>query len=518
MEAVRCPNCGYGPCVQLDEEKWSCPACDNIFNVHSLSKEFRATDEHITQVHQDLKASINRISDIGTGIGKLENLANLGKTLDRNYLDEAATLEKAEGHLLNGDYEIAIDFYDELVKEYPRRYGGWYGKYKAITGNFTQVERYAIYLCGGEPTDFDRENFDAGVTFLGNDYIKMALSCENADRDKIVKEVSAFLAKCAEYGKKEAEAVFEEYKDERMNKYRLEKRDDYIREGYIGKKLSDMIRYIGSTEDNLSILQACSFIDNYNHILNAIKENPSQYMEEYITDPMEAMTFYVPTIVENADGSSSIDYNDHIKDSSFIADLFAGNIERFQYLAGISEEVMEQGRQNAPELEAKLEAQEKKNEAKRARIGCAIAYVSPIGFIIGFLLNLSVDDSILQKSKFHLKQAFVLNCLVWILSKIAKNSKDIVVIPVLLIFVLEICAIVAAIGAARQKEIRLPLIGKIPDLFKTIKAKTAAAAETEDNFDMIDLTNEEGGRYCPSCGAPLDDDSVFCASCGAKLD
>ena len=58
MEAIKCPNCGSEKVRKITEEKYECLACDNLFLVHNLSKEFRQTDEHIENVHQDLKKTI----------------------------------------------------------------------------------------------------------------------------------------------------------------------------------------------------------------------------------------------------------------------------------------------------------------------------------------------------------------------------------------------------------------------------------------------------------------------------
>ena len=41
MEAIKCPNCGSEKVKELTEEKYACLACDNIFLVHNLSKEFK---------------------------------------------------------------------------------------------------------------------------------------------------------------------------------------------------------------------------------------------------------------------------------------------------------------------------------------------------------------------------------------------------------------------------------------------------------------------------------------------
>ena len=58
MEEIKCPGCGSGKVRKITEEKYECLACDNLFLIHSLSKEFRQTDEHIEKIHQDLKESM----------------------------------------------------------------------------------------------------------------------------------------------------------------------------------------------------------------------------------------------------------------------------------------------------------------------------------------------------------------------------------------------------------------------------------------------------------------------------
>lgn len=40
MEEIKCPSCGSGAVRKITEEKYECMACDNLFLVHNLSKEF----------------------------------------------------------------------------------------------------------------------------------------------------------------------------------------------------------------------------------------------------------------------------------------------------------------------------------------------------------------------------------------------------------------------------------------------------------------------------------------------
>ena len=62
MEAIKCPNCGSEKVKELTEEKYACLACDNIFLVHNLSKEFRQTDANITDMHEDINEKLDNLS------------------------------------------------------------------------------------------------------------------------------------------------------------------------------------------------------------------------------------------------------------------------------------------------------------------------------------------------------------------------------------------------------------------------------------------------------------------------
>lgn len=81
MEAIKCPNCGSENVKELTEEKYACLACDNIFLVHNLSKEFRQTDAHITDMHEDRCAFFNFITWIFQ-MGCSYNSSNMGMALN----------------------------------------------------------------------------------------------------------------------------------------------------------------------------------------------------------------------------------------------------------------------------------------------------------------------------------------------------------------------------------------------------------------------------------------------------
>lgn len=184
MEAIKCPNCGSEKCQEVTEEKWICLACDNVFLIHNLSKEFKKTDKHLTEVHQDLKEGIQKI-------------------MDGNLLNEKAVLEKAEEHLKKKDYALAYKFFTQVAEEFPQHAAGWYGRYRALTGDFTQVKHYARFVCEGNYVDL--EEGAERTKFEGLEDIKKALSCEDADEKMISEHVTSFLKECAEYGKKDIE-------------------------------------------------------------------------------------------------------------------------------------------------------------------------------------------------------------------------------------------------------------------------------------------------------------------------
>ena len=40
----------------------------------------------------------------------------------------------------------------------------------------------------------------------------------------------------------------------------------------------------------------------------------------------------------------------------------------------------------------------------------------------------------------------------------------------------------------------------------------------EEDKKALNTDNNYAGRYCPQCGAKVDDDSTFCSNCGSKLE
>lgn len=366
METIKCPNCGSEKVQGVTEEKYVCLACDNVFLVHNLSKEFRQTDAHISDVHKDLKEEINKIAS-GSG------------------LNEAVLLEKAEEHLKKENWISAYEVYSQLAEEFPQHSAGWFGKYKALTGNFSQVERYARFVCEGNYVDLDDDADDSErVNFEGNMDIKCALDCADADKALITREVTQFIKRCAEYGKADIEnsikqgiSVFQgtlkERDDMKVNASKM-KRNDQIKAlipafivvillilsfkyfmaagDWLGKIIGIVAfvlvikfggrRFINSIKkakaegdewtnvlsestiplvddmDNhvQALMYYCVDLDNYNHILKSV-QNEEQFIQTFITNPLEGLTFY-SEVSENKE--------------RFVFELLDGKIEKYRYL------------------------------------------------------------------------------------------------------------------------------------------------------------------------------------------
>lgn len=109
MEVIKCPVCGNEKCKEITEDKYICLACDNVFLIHNLSKEFKQTDEHIDRVYTDLKDTI------------INNMAS-ADGLDSAYRSAISLVER-------GDYRDAQEIFDDISKKYAWSYKGWYGQF-----------------------------------------------------------------------------------------------------------------------------------------------------------------------------------------------------------------------------------------------------------------------------------------------------------------------------------------------------------------------------------------------------
>ena len=113
-------------------------------------------------------------------------------------------------HLKKKDWDIASDLYDKASEENPDKSKAWYGLYRALTGDFEAVDRYALFVCDGNYFDDDDKEMGSQSFFYGNGFISRALDCPDADKTGIIDNVTAFIKKCAEHGKKDIEDSIKE--------------------------------------------------------------------------------------------------------------------------------------------------------------------------------------------------------------------------------------------------------------------------------------------------------------------
>lgn len=188
MEVIKCPNCGSEKIKELTEEKCVCLACDNVFLVHNLSKEYRKTNEHMNEMQQNIIEAVNKVG--------------------KGDFDKEQMLATAEQHINFGNWDMASQVYDEIAYRCPDCSEAWYGKYRAITHDFSDISRddFACSLWCGE---------DDAEDFYGSSYIKNALECADADKKKITNNVVCFIKKCAEYQKEIIETTI----SKRISKY-----------------------------------------------------------------------------------------------------------------------------------------------------------------------------------------------------------------------------------------------------------------------------------------------------------
>ncbi len=499
MEAIKCPNCGSEKVQELTEDKYVCLACDNIFQIYNRSKEFRQTDAHITNMHQDLKEDINKIST-----QNFQNLKeDLGRMSDRNYLDEQVTLDKAEGHMRNGNFALAYDFFSQVAADYPQKSAGWYGMYRALTGEFTQIERYARFVCDGNYIDLGEG--EERVKFEGNIYVKNALSCEDADVSKIKGEVTQFIKKCAEYGKKDIEECILELK-EIFKKSLAEKKKKkvLIAEGkrkaqrkalapllliagliflavmyffasgdWLGKLISivaivlilkfggktviNRIRIakdtgkqwdnswaqvatdlVGQMDEQVLMLRSyCSDLDNYNQILCEV-ENEDRFIQKYINNPLEGLYFF------SGNGDDSED---------FVFCFLRGQIERYQYL--VSDDL------NNPEIFE----DDRSHLAKASGVLAAAVGLLSAGAKI-----------IMEKTHSGAKN----------LTGKLKNFSEV----------------------GNPVETARNLAKEVTNFTESLPSSLGGSEGNPSRSDV---------RFCSSCGNAVEEDAIFCTKCGAKL-
>lgn len=176
MEAIKCPNCGSEKVKELTEEKYVCLACDNVFLVHNLSKEFRETDIHISQVHQDISQKLDEIKVVSG-----DNNAEIQECLFQ-----------AEESLEQGDDLQAYKDFKKYSMIKPESSIGYEGMYRAIRSDF--MEDAGEYEVIDDSTTMD--NIFYGL-HDGFDVLKKAMECEDCQKDNLLSKTLEFYKKSA---------------------------------------------------------------------------------------------------------------------------------------------------------------------------------------------------------------------------------------------------------------------------------------------------------------------------------
>lgn len=161
MEAIKCPNCGSEKVKELTEEKYACLACDNIFLVHNLSKEFRQTDEHITDMHEDIN---ERLDNLSKNVNSVTVNSNVQASRAKEILIEA------QDNFDRGNYCEAYAGFKKYAGFVPDSYVGYEGMYKVISKL--------------------KDNSSKGNDiYAGFDILKKMISCKDCDKEAVLTPV-----------------------------------------------------------------------------------------------------------------------------------------------------------------------------------------------------------------------------------------------------------------------------------------------------------------------------------------
>ena len=158
MEAIKCPNCGSEKVKELTEEKYACLACDNIFLVHNLSKEFRQTDAHITDMHEDINEKLDNLS-------KNVNSVTINSNAQASRAKEI--LIEAQDNFDRGKYCEAYAGFKKYTGFEPDSCVGYEGMYKVI-----------LKLKGNTSKEKDK--------YAGYDLLNKMISCKDCDKEAVL--------------------------------------------------------------------------------------------------------------------------------------------------------------------------------------------------------------------------------------------------------------------------------------------------------------------------------------------
>lgn len=208
MEGIICPHCGNGNVQELTEEKYKCLACGNDFLVHNLSKEFRQTDEHISEMHKDIKEAIN-------------NIATNNWSAEMN-----ATFENAFHLIEIGKYDTALKKFLVLCEEQSATYQSWWGKFLAKTENLQLSSEELI--CSKEMINCitnmrNCKDYTQEIEVLLCNYLE---SVFNKNKGNVEQELQRIEKKIEESNSRVQEVEYEAQKleEEKGNVFQLQKK------------------------------------------------------------------------------------------------------------------------------------------------------------------------------------------------------------------------------------------------------------------------------------------------------
>lgn len=184
MEAIKCPNCGSEKVQELTEEKYVCLACDNVFLIHNLSKEFRQTDAHISEVHADISKKIN---DLHVG------MQNISVEASGDVSKAKMVLNTAEEALKKGDFLKAYKEFQTYTVLMPDSYVGYEGMFRALTDNYMDD--------AGQYKRISSDMTEATVRNLladGTDVLSKALQCEDCNKGDLLNKYKEYYERSLE--------------------------------------------------------------------------------------------------------------------------------------------------------------------------------------------------------------------------------------------------------------------------------------------------------------------------------
>ena len=218
MEAIKCPNCGSEKVKEITEEKYVCLACDNVFLVHNLSKEFRATDSHISEVHQDIREKLDSIKEIASSSNS-----------DENEMKEM--LYEAEKALKDQEYLYAYEIFEKYAAMKPESAIGYEGMFRSLTANYTISRLIPLE----ENQDSVSDRIKAEMT-MGFDLLRKAFACEDCNKEELVSKVLNYYKQGTESAYVEMYADIEDTATDTYQEYQENKHKHYSDEELQGKQ------------------------------------------------------------------------------------------------------------------------------------------------------------------------------------------------------------------------------------------------------------------------------------------